>query len=75
MSTRKKIELMTQEEADMEEVCRLAAEGKKITDPALLRRIRERAGRIKAADGRDFGSGTEAIREARGRSTRRVSES
>ena len=44
MSTKREKETVTQEEADMEEVCRLAAEGKKVTDPELLKRIRERAG-------------------------------
>jgi hypothetical protein len=66
MSTRKKKELMTQEEADMEEVCRLAAEGKKVTDPALLKRIQELTERIKAASGRDFSLGTEVFRDRRG---------
>ena len=66
MSTRKKQETMTQEEADMEEVCRLAAEGKKVTDPELLKRIQERSRRIKAASGPDFSSGIKDIREMRG---------
>lgn len=30
-------------QADMEEVCRLMAEGKKVTDPELLKRIQERS--------------------------------
>jgi hypothetical protein len=30
-------------QADLEEVCRLIAEGKKITDPGLLKRIQERS--------------------------------
>jgi predicted thioredoxin/glutaredoxin len=30
-------------QSDLEEVCRLLAEGKKVTDPQLLRRIRERS--------------------------------
>jgi hypothetical protein len=29
--------------ADMEAVCRLVAEGKRVTDPELLKRIRERS--------------------------------
>ena len=66
MSTRKKQETMTQEEADMEEVCRLAAEGKKVTDPELLKRIQERARRIKAASGPDPSFGAKDIREMRG---------
>jgi predicted thioredoxin/glutaredoxin len=32
--------------SDLEEVCRLVAEGKKITDPDLLRRIRERSEQV-----------------------------
>src|SRR5688572_23447908 len=66
MSTRKERELMTQEEADMEEVCRLAAEGKKVTDPALLKRIQELTERIKAASGHESSLGTEAILDGRG---------
>jgi hypothetical protein len=30
-------------QADLEEVCRLIAEGKKVTDPDLLKRIEERS--------------------------------
>ena len=33
--------------ADMEEVCRLIAEGQPITDPALRKRIRERAEHVR----------------------------
>jgi hypothetical protein len=33
--------------ADMEEVCRLVAEGKRVTDPALLKRIRERSDEVR----------------------------
>ena len=32
-----------EEMADMEEVCRLIAEGKRVNDPELLKRIRERS--------------------------------
>ncbi len=32
-------------QADLEEVCRLIAEGKKVTDPDLRKRIEERSGR------------------------------
>ena len=35
--------LLTQAEADSKEVARLVAEGKKVTDPELRRRIRERS--------------------------------
>ena len=34
---------LTQEEADSKEVARLVAEGRKVTDPELRRRIRERS--------------------------------
>ena len=34
---------LTQEEADSKEVARLVAEGKRVTDPELRRRIRERS--------------------------------
>lgn len=34
---------LTQEEADSKEVARLVAEGKRVTDPDLRRRIRERS--------------------------------
>jgi hypothetical protein len=33
--------------ADLEEVCRLLAEGKRVTDPELLRRIRERGDEVR----------------------------
>lgn len=57
---------VTQEQADVEEVCRLAAEGKKVTDPDLMKRIQERTERAKAASNRPFSFGTKAIRETRG---------
>jgi hypothetical protein len=66
VQNRKKKALMTQEEADMEEVCRLAAEGEKVTDPALLKRIQELTERIKAASGRNFSLGAEVIPDRRG---------
>jgi hypothetical protein len=34
---------LTQAEADSKEVARLVAEGKKVTDPELRRRVRERS--------------------------------
>ena len=55
-----------QEQADLQEVCRLAAEGRKVSDPDLLRRIQERSARAKAASNRPFSFGTKAIREVRG---------
>jgi hypothetical protein len=36
-----------QEQADAEEVMRLVAEGKRVTDPELLRRVQERAERVR----------------------------
>ncbi len=62
----KENETITQEEADMEEVCRLAAEGKKVTDPGLLKRIQERTERARARSGSVFSFGTKAIRDSRG---------
>ena len=35
------------EMADMEEVCRLISEGKPVTDPALLKRIHDRAEQVR----------------------------
>ena len=37
------------EMADMEEVCRLISEGKPVTDPALLKRIHDRAEQVRRA--------------------------
>jgi hypothetical protein len=37
------------EMADMEEVCRLIAEGKRVTDPALRKRIYERSEQVRRA--------------------------
>jgi hypothetical protein len=37
----------TQEQADSQEVARLIAEGKKVTDPELRRRIRARADKVR----------------------------
>jgi hypothetical protein len=47
MATIDKSSTALQEQADAEEVLRLAAEGKRITDPELIRRIRERADRVR----------------------------
>ena len=68
MSTMKENETNTQEEADMEEVCRLAAEGQKVTDPALLERIRARSAAVRDEAFRKFGVqdiGVSIIRELR----------
>jgi hypothetical protein len=37
----------TQEEADSQEVVRLVSEGKRVTDPDLRRRIKERAEQVR----------------------------
>ena len=36
-----------EEMADMEEVCRLISEGKRVNDPELLKRIRERSEEVR----------------------------
>ncbi len=41
------------EMADMEEVCRLISEGKPVTDPALRKRIHERAEQVRRRDARE----------------------
>jgi hypothetical protein len=38
-----------EEKADMEEVLRLIAEGRRVTDPALLKRIHDRAEQVRLA--------------------------
>lgn len=53
---------------DLVEVCRLAAEGKKVTDPDLLQRIRERSATVREEALRNFGVqdiGVQIIRELR----------
>jgi hypothetical protein len=37
------------EMADLEEICRLVAAGKRVTDPELLRRIRDRSDALQRA--------------------------
>ena len=66
MSTMKENVTITQDDVDMEEVCRLAAEGQKVTDPDLLKRIQERTERAKAQSGRVFSFSNKVIREMRG---------
>jgi hypothetical protein len=39
--------IAAEEMADMEEVCRLISEGKRVTNPALLRRISDRAEQVR----------------------------
>jgi hypothetical protein len=60
------IDKPTQEQADLNEVCRLAAEGKKVTDPDLPKRVRDRFVRARAESPRVLGFGSRAIREMRG---------
>jgi hypothetical protein len=54
--------------ADMEEVCRLIAEGKRVTDPDLLKRIYERSDEVQQAIRDKYGVvewAVDLIREAR----------
>ena len=54
--------------SDMEEVSRLLSEGKRVTDPELLRRVRSRADAVREDAMREFGVqdiGVEIIRELR----------
>jgi hypothetical protein len=56
------------EMADMEEVCRLVAEGKPVTDPALLKRIYERSEEVQSQIREKYGVvewAVDLIREAR----------
>jgi hypothetical protein len=41
--------ISAEEMADMEEVCRLVAEGKPVSDPALRKRIYERSEQVRRA--------------------------
>ncbi|MFI5455767.1 MAG: hypothetical protein ACHRXM_09985 [Isosphaerales bacterium] len=43
----KPLNIPPDEIADMEEVCRLISEGKRVTDPELLRRIHARAEEVR----------------------------
>lgn len=63
----KTIEL-DQEQADMEEVARLRSEGKRVTDPGLVHRIRERSEQISRETFEKFGRlniAVDLIREVR----------
>jgi hypothetical protein len=54
--------------ADMEEVCRLISEGKRVTDPALLQRISERSEKVQRDVWEKYGVvewAVDLIREAR----------
>ncbi|HZW32296.1 MAG TPA: hypothetical protein VFF52_16405 [Isosphaeraceae bacterium] len=54
--------------ADLEEVCRLISEGKRVTDPALLKRISERSEEVQRRIREKYGVvewAVDLIREAR----------
>jgi len=54
--------------ADMEEVCRLVSEGKRVADPELLKRIRERSEAVQREILEKYGVvewAVDLIREAR----------
>jgi hypothetical protein len=56
------------EMADMEEVCRLVSEGKRVTDPELLKPIRERSEAVQREILEKYGMvawAVDRIREAR----------
>ncbi len=62
------VEVSDQATADAEEVLRLVAEGKRVTDPELLRRVHEEARRIRQEIFERHGVldiGVPAIRELR----------
>ena len=57
-----------QDQADLEEICRLAAEGKRVTDSDILKWIRDRSARVREEAMRRFGVrsiGVEIIRGLR----------
>lgn len=60
------IDQSLQDQEDIDEICRLSAEGKRVTDPELLRRIQQRVERAKAMANRGFSFGNKAIRDMRG---------
>ena len=55
MSTIEALSTTDQAQADLEEVCRLVSEGKRVSDPQLLQRITQRADVARAEDLRLFG--------------------
>ncbi len=60
--------VMTQDQIDLDEVCRLVAAGEKMTDPGLLERIRERSEAAQRQMRRDHGIvewAVDLIRETR----------
>ena len=69
MSTAEKPPVVdSQSLADLEEVCRLVSEGKRVTDPELLGRIERRADEAREEALRLFGvqdTGVQIIREMR----------
>ena len=59
---------LSQEEADSQEVARLVADGKRVTDPQLRRRVTERAEKVRQAIFEKHGVvewAVEMIRDAR----------
>jgi hypothetical protein len=67
MATVEKSSAADQEKADAEEVLRLLSEGKRVTDPELIRRIHERAEKARNASEPTSGNfSVEVIRELRG---------
>jgi hypothetical protein len=68
MATAEKPSVPPNVEADMEEVCRLVAEGKRITDPELLKRIQDRSRAVQEQIREKYGEvdwAVDLIREAR----------
>jgi hypothetical protein len=68
MATIDKPSAIDQEQADAEEVMRLVAEGKRVTDPDLIERVRGRAEKVRQEMLQRYGVtdiAVELIREAR----------
>jgi hypothetical protein len=68
MSTAEKPKAVEQKEADHDEICRLVAAGQKVTDPELIRRVRERSEAVQKEIRDRFGVvewAVEMVREAR----------
>jgi hypothetical protein len=68
MATIDKPSAIDQEQADAEKVMRLVAEGKRVTDPALIERVRGRAEKVRQEIFEKYGVtniAVDLIREAR----------
>jgi hypothetical protein len=66
----KSSEISAEEMADMQDVCRLISEGKRVNDPALLQRINERSEEVQRRIREKYGVvewAVDLIREARDR--------